>query len=129
MALTRCPEPAGHWLHHPQEMFQIHLLASEQVTLLLHAGKEAGRRVLNPPGPATPPKTKPTSGSETLLDQNTPGRSGFADTKSDALNHRDAHLASDHPLIRDPIRGIQLDLSLRAPSMPLETPFPYQYSF
>lgn len=95
----------------------------------LHAGKEAGRRLLNPPGPATPPKTKLTSGSETLLDQNIPGRSGLADTKSDALNHRDAHLASDHPLIRDPIRGIQPDLSLRAPSMPLETPFPYQHPF
>lgn len=47
MAPTRCPEPAGHWLHQPQEMFQIHLLASEQVTLL--GCRKAGRV---PPSPS-----------------------------------------------------------------------------
>lgn len=63
------PQACRHWSCQPQEIFKIHPLISEQVTppgcrnagrvpLPLHAGKEAGRRVLNPPGP-TPQKHPP----------------------------------------------------------------------
>ena len=93
MALTCYPELAGPWQCQPQEILKIHLLASEQGTLL--GCRKAGRVPLSPSTrgkgcihqPCAPYRT-PTSSLEALSDQNIPGRSGPEGTRSDALNHR-----------------------------------------